>query len=183
MAVNPLFKFSERIHSVEDFLTMDDTIIRQIEGFKKNLSCCKGRVELEDDEERALEEALTLIGRIRDRKLYCFVAEQKIPPRLFQRKEGEPSDSKKSDEALAELLKDFKASEILSCHSGQLLKAEDIICSENNINFSMKDRNPLDRVKFFHRDIDLAHYIPSSDASHMMTSVFQVSQAAYSADG
>ena len=80
---------------------------------------------------------------------------------------------KQMEEKLARILRDFNASNIMSYHSGQLLNAEYIICSVNSINHSMKDRNPLDMVKFFHKSLDHAHHIPASDASYMMTSTFQ----------
>lgn len=64
VAANPLFNYSERIKTVEGFLSMDDTIIKQIEtwkvntGFmnkKVNTGFMKQEVELEDDQEAALQ--------------------------------------------------------------------------------------------------------------------------------
>ena len=183
VAADPLLRFSERIRNVDDFLTMDDTIVKQIESFRKNTSCLKRRVELDDDEEAALEKSLALIKRFRNRENYRYVGEQKIPPKLYQK--GETG----SEPAVESILRDFRPEEIMSCYSPSMvarssasspqmvpqvkLNRDDIICSVNKVDYSMKDLNPLDKVKFFSYFENEAQHIPATDASHMMASNFQ----------
>ncbi|KAG1653749.1 hypothetical protein FOA52_009157 [Chlamydomonas sp. UWO 241] len=157
MAADKAMHFFDHVNDADAFTCLDDTILRTIEMFDR----LHPRAGLDDQEERALKEAQSIITRLRSRKLYRFCNELKLP-------------TKKLDEIIGK--KVFTPAAIVACHRGTevRLREEDVIVSTNKINWAKKEKNPLDMVTFFDDFEDtVGRQIKKEDALHMITSVFQ----------
>ena len=122
-------EISNAIWDVKDFIKLDDSILKRIEW----------------SEDAAMKPARDLVRRIRKRDLYQYVNEYSVPQ---------------------EFIKNFKpvtAVEITSCQGVNNipygLKPEDIVVQNLKIDYAMKNKNPVDSVKFFqeYRDTTSFH--------------------------
>ncbi|KAF9431867.1 SAM domain and HD [Entomortierella beljakovae] len=114
---------------------------------------------IERTKESGLEEAKGIIKRIRTRDFYKFVDELLIPR-----------------EKLGRLTKEnVNSAEIVSCQGpNDHLKEEDVIVEFLKNNYAMKDRNPVDSVKFFSKHNHSGSYhIPKEKVSSLIPSEFQ----------
>ncbi|KAI8393865.1 HD phosphohydrolase domain-containing protein [Radiomyces spectabilis] len=106
-----------------------------------------------------LAEARAIIKRLRTRNLYKFVDEFLVPPEL-----------------VSHLNKDMvSAKEIVSYQkNGDNLEENDVIVSWTKINYAMKDRNPVDSIRFFSKfDDNTSFTIPKQQVSYMIPSQFE----------
>eukprot|EP00887_Chlorella_sp_A99_P000318 scaffold13.g318.t1 len=136
-----VLRISDQIWSPATFQRLDDTLLDLLENF----DLLGPRVQLEEDEERALRAAQAIIARIRRRDLYkagaaagpaacscrdaarparSYVTDALVPPEELARPDWEPPT----------------AADIVACHRGG---------SANKIDHGQGQRNPLDSVHFF----------------------------------
>ncbi|KAF9956608.1 SAM domain and HD [Modicella reniformis] len=115
--------------------------------------------QIERSREPGLDESKAIVKRIRTRNLYKFVDELLIPR-----------------EKLGQLTKqNINSAEIVS-HQGpnDHLKEEDVIVEFLRNNYAMKDRNPVDAIKFFTKHNQTTSYhIPKEKVSSLIPSEFQ----------
>lgn len=115
--------------------------------------------EIETSEDPRLEAARSLIRRIRKRDLYRLVDETVLPV-----------------EANKKVLEKVEPKHILDCYppAREILTEKDLHVQNLKINYAMKDRNPVDSVKFFHKSrLDVSFYIPKHKVSHLIPQHFQ----------
>lgn len=139
LAAEPALKLADRAQSVDTFLTLDDTLLRQVETWGATRP---GWQESEDA--AAITRAQGLLSRLRRRDLYKFCDEFIVPP---------------ADAAAFELP---TPAEVAACSRGgvigggavngtpPLLTEHDIILADIPIDLTAGAANPLDRVSFFH---------------------------------
>jgi HD superfamily phosphohydrolase len=125
-------RFTDRIWDPAQFSRLDDSILETVE----NLEALGRVVHVEDEDAAPLAAAQAIIARLRRRQLYKYVTDAPVPGEALERgRWAAPS-----------------AQDIVACHHGDgglALRAEDIILQENKIDFSMRNRNPLDSVSFY----------------------------------
>ncbi len=136
-------EISNAIWDVKEFVKLDDTILKRIEWSK----------------EPALQRGRDLVRRIRNRDLYCYVNEYSVP-------EEDIPDFKPVTEV-----------DITSCQGDNTipggLKPEDIVVHNMKIDYSMKNKNPVDSVNFFQEYPDKhCFHIDKSKVSVLLPSAF-----------
>ncbi|KAF9910748.1 SAM domain and HD [Lobosporangium transversale] len=115
--------------------------------------------QIERSREPGLEESKAIIKRIRTRNLYKFVDELLIPK-----------------EKLGRLTKhNVNSLEIVSCQGpNDHLEVDDVIVEFLKNNYAMKDRNPVDNIKFFSKNNhSVSYHIPKEKVSSLIPSEFQ----------
>lgn len=125
-------QFSDKIWDASEFVRLDDNILDYVENFDFYSSV----FSLQDDStETHIRAAQRIIERLRRRQLYKYVTDAPIPFEVLERGRWEAPS----------------AQDVINCYKGSDVKlsAEDVIIQENKINYSMKDRNPLDHVHFY----------------------------------
>jgi HD superfamily phosphohydrolase len=113
-------RISNSIWDVKDFITMDDTLLKQIEH-------CP---------DQSLSKARDIVKRIRRRELYRFINEYTVP-------EDQVVNFKPVE------AKDITTCQGSNSIPGGL-KPDDIIVQNLKIDYGKKARNPVDAVRFFH---------------------------------
>jgi len=136
-------EISNAIWDVKEFVKLDDTILKRIEWSK----------------EPALQRGRDLVRRIRNRDLYCYVNEYSVP------EEDIPN------------FKPVTEADITSCQGDNAvpggLKPEDIVVHNMKIDYSMKNKNPVDSVNFFQEYPDKhCFHIDKSKVSVLLPSAF-----------
>eukprot|EP00884_Botryococcus_braunii_P015571 jgi/Botrbrau1/2698/Bobra.0203s0041.1 len=129
VAAEPALRLQDMLHDVDLFLSLDDTVLKDIEfyGIKRP------RLQINEDAENALKKAQGIVQRLRRRDLYKFAGEALIPPQEGLRL-PEPADLVKLNEL-----------------SGVRLKEKDIIVDSRKVDYTSGDSNPVDKVKFFEK--------------------------------
>ncbi|KAF9906960.1 SAM domain and HD [Linnemannia zychae] len=115
--------------------------------------------QIERSREPGLEDSKAILKRIRTRNLYKFVDELLIPL-----------------EKLGVLTKEnINSAEIVSCQgSNDHLQEDDVIVEFLKNNYAMKDRNPVDGIKFFSKtNHSVSYHIPKEKVSSLIPSEFQ----------
>eukprot|EP00198_Chlamydomonas_reinhardtii_P002714 XP_001692050.1 metal-dependent phosphohydrolase [Chlamydomonas reinhardtii] len=136
VAAEPLLRITQRLHSPEEFISLDDTLLTTIEHYHR-----LHRGELEDDEEQALKAAQGIVRQLRLRQLYRFGNQFTVPPEYLADSRWESIRSRFTP---AELASHYSGSDV----PGGLMPA-DIVCDENKIDHTMGGDNPVERVGFF----------------------------------
>lgn len=114
--------------------------------------------EIENSVDPRLAEARKLIMRIRTRQLYKLVDETVLPV-------DAPT-----------VLGEVTVAQLLDCYppSRAVLSPSDLHVQNLRINYAMKDKNPVDSVKFFHKHHrDISFRIPKEKVSHVIPQHFQ----------
>ncbi len=144
---NDEFKIVEKARDPKTFIELDDSILKRIEFAP------------ESDSPR-LEKAKELVHRIRTRKNYRYVNEFVVEASLLKEwKKVKPED-----------VVNFQD----KAKTGVELRPDDIVIHNMKIDWSMKDKNPVDSVFFFQdaRSTEKFH-IDSEQVSTLLPSVFQ----------
>ncbi|GLI65357.1 hypothetical protein VaNZ11_008907 [Volvox africanus] len=139
-------KFSENIHSAEDFCMLNDSLLNMIENYNLHRRLA---ATLDVDAETCLAKAQAIIKRLRCRDLYRYGNQFLVPYEYLE------------DRRWEDMSRQFTAEEVASSYRGTdiALKPSDIIVSKTKIDFTQGGRNPLDNVLFFDgSDDDVGHY-------------------------
>lgn len=126
------FNFSSRIWDASRFVCLDDNLLDFIENF----DFFDGVMTLMDEgKECHIRSAQDIISRLRKRKLYKYVTDAPVPYEVIERGHWQAPS----------------AQDVVNCYKGSevKLRVEDVIIQENKIDYSMRDRNPLDQVHFY----------------------------------
>lgn len=165
-----LFKriYTHRVGKAVEYMLTDALLAAdRIMGISSSIQIPEDYLHITDDivrqiersREPGLEESKAILRRIRVRDLYKFVDELLIPR-----------------EKLGQLTKQHvNAAQIVS-HQGpnDHLKEEDVIVEYLKNNYAMKDRNPVDSIKFFSKhDHTVSYHIPKEKVSSLIPSEFQ----------
>ena len=117
-------RISHAIRDPREFVKLDDTIVKQIEF----------------SNEPELQKARDIIKRLRKRDLYVFVNEYTVPEEYLR-------DFK--DVTAEDISTSYESNSTTSNTIPGGLKPEMIIVHNVKIDYSMKDKDPVSRVKFF----------------------------------
>ncbi len=101
----------------------------------ENIDGISHLINLGEGESDALRGAQRIVQRLRQRKLYKYVAEALVPQRLVDA--GQWTAPSEQD-----IVNSYRG-------NGVRLDAADIVLHENKIDWSMRNANPLDHVHFF----------------------------------
>ncbi|KDQ07753.1 hypothetical protein BOTBODRAFT_38548 [Botryobasidium botryosum FD-172 SS1] len=147
---DPILKISEKIYQPSKYLHLTDSILEEIE-----------RSELPE-----LEQARAIIRRLRKRDLYKMV-DQKVLPREYRALWKDDLTA----ERIAEVSKTLPGSEV---GGGMTLCVDDVIVDFTGLHFGMKEKNPLDYVRFYEkRKPNEAHSARPDEASHLIPAEFE----------
>lgn len=145
MEAEPALCLTEKIWKPEDFVRLDDGVLEFIENLditssnsSSNLSTkskSKSIFTIDEGLHSAIRSSQAIIDRLRRRKLYKFVTDAPVPESIQNCHWKPPSPE--------DVVSYYRGSSDVKLH------AKDIIVQENKINYSMKDRNPLDNVHFY----------------------------------
>jgi deoxynucleoside triphosphate triphosphohydrolase SAMHD1 len=105
---------------------------------------------IEASKSPSLADARAIIKRLRRRELYEFVDEYLLPADV------------------ANVIPKVTAREIAACNttSGVALREEDIVVADSRLNYNLRDRNPVDHVKFYSsNDLQTSFHIPKDEVS------------------
>ncbi|KAG0223575.1 SAM domain and HD [Actinomortierella wolfii] len=165
-----LFKrvYTHRVGKAIEYMITDAMLeADNIMGISKAIDCREDYLNLTDDillqiersKDPGLEKSRAIIERIRKRNLYKFVDELIIP-------------RDKKDILTKDRITPF---EIASCQgSNDHLEEDDIIVEFLKNNYAMKDRNPVDGIKFFSKhNHSVSYHIPREKVSTLIPSEFQ----------
>jgi hypothetical protein len=136
-------EISNAIWDVKDFIKLDDSILKRIEWSL----------------EPKMQSARDIVRRIRTRDLYQYVNEYAVPEEDIQH------------------FKPVTEVDITSCQGDNGipggLKPEDIVVQNMKIDYAMKERNPVDSVKFFQDYTDTTSFhIDKNKVSVLLPSNF-----------
>jgi len=134
LEAEPALRLTEKIHNPEDFVRLDDGVLEFIENLDTNNN--DGIFTIDEGVHSAIRASQKIIDRLRRRKLYKFVTDAPVPDdsgTLSNWKPPSPED----------------VAQYGGKNSSVKLRPEDIIVHENKINYSMRNRNPLDNVHFY----------------------------------
>ena len=161
LAAEPALRLAERAQSVDTFVTLDDTLLRQVETWGATRAGWQ-----DDDTAPAILAAQAILGRLRRRDLYKFCDEFIVPP----------------TEASAFVLPN--PAEVAACGRGSIgggavnggtppaLSENDIILADIPIDLTAGAANPLDRVSFFHHASSTTKFrMRKDDVSGMLPDV------------
>ncbi|KAG0343828.1 SAM domain and HD [Podila humilis] len=165
-----LFKrvYTHRVGKAIEYMLTDALLAAdKVLGISSAIYSAPDYLELTDDiirqiersKEPGLEESKAILRRIRTRNLYKFVDELLIP------REKLPMLTKENVNPL----------EIVSCQGpNDHLEVEDVIVEFLKNNYAMKDRNPVDGIKFFSKNNHaVSYHIPKEKVSSLIPSEFQ----------
>ena len=137
--------FKEKCETAEEFWPLTDCVIRDIEFSRA--------------EDRGMQAARDLIRRIRRRELYKFVDEIVLTPEQYAQ------------------YMPIREADIVHCQSTSEevnLNVDDIIVDVYHLNYSRKDKNPVDSVHFYaHFDDNESMSIPREKVSHLIPTAFE----------
>ena len=140
-------RISHAIRDPKEFIKLDDTIVKQIEF----------------SNEPELQKARDIIKRLRKRDLYVFVNEYTVPEEYL-------SDFK--DVTEEDISTSYESNSTSNTIPGGL-KPEMIIVHNVKIDYSMKDKDPVSRVKFFQELTDEeSFHIDRSKVSSLLPTNF-----------
>ncbi|GIM04156.1 hypothetical protein Vretimale_8759 [Volvox reticuliferus] len=127
-------KFSENIHTAEDFCMLNDSLLNTIESYNLHRRLA---ARLDVDAETCLTKAQAIIKRLRCRDLYRYGNQFLVPYEYLE------------DRRWEDMSRQFTAEEVASSYRGSdvALKPADIIVSKTKIDFTQGGRNPLDNVR------------------------------------
>lgn len=136
-------KISNAIWDEKEFIKLDDTILKRIEW----------------SHEPEMQSARDIVRRIRTRDLYQYVNEYAVPEEKIQH------------------FKPVTEVDITACQGDNNiphgLRPEDIVVQNMKIDYAMKDKNPVDSVKFFQEYADTTSFhIDKSKVSVLLPSNF-----------
>ena len=140
LAAEPALRLAERALDVDSFLTLDDTVLRQIETWGATRP---GWREVEGAD--AIVASQTLLGRLRRRDLYKFCDEFIVPAA-----EAASFALPTPQEVAACAPPGVGGGATLACTPTPSLTPDDIILADIPIDLTAGAANPLDRVSFFH---------------------------------
>ncbi|KAI3641869.1 hypothetical protein MIR68_000138 [Amoeboaphelidium protococcarum] len=141
---------SDSILHPQEYMNMTDGVVRDIERSKSE----------------RLQPARQILRRLRKRHLYKFVDELRLNPAsaelVFQ--------GRKMDDVIS-------AEKIVECQDINQpfrLEASDVVVSFVHLNFGMKDKNPLENIRFFNKfNPDVSFKIDQEDLSYLTPVCFQ----------
>ena len=139
LAAEPALRLAERAREVETFVTLDDTVLRQVETWWSTRSRLAG----DDDVATAIAESQKILRRLRTRDLYRFCDEFVVPAAEAA------SFALPTPEEVACCVPAAAASSLPADCRGKL-DPRDVILCEIPIDLTAGASNPLDRVSFFH---------------------------------
>lgn len=122
---NPVFHFEETIRDPARYVDMTDNILPHIESSR----------------DPALKGAQAILKRIRHRDLYRFIAQKLLIDKKLVAKHITPEE--------------IVGNQDVSKHYGISLRPEDIIVNFHSLNWGLKDKNPVEAVRFFDSDYNL----------------------------
>ncbi|KAL4422624.1 hypothetical protein ABPG75_008821 [Micractinium tetrahymenae] len=131
LAADPALRITQRIRDPADFQLLDDGLIDTIENFEQFCHL----LSVEEEDEAELRRSQAIIARLRRRELYKYVTDALIPQDALQ------SDNWRAPTA-QDIVNSYRGNKVQ-------LRAEDVILQENKIDYSKRDKNPLDSVHFF----------------------------------
>lgn len=149
LAAEPALRLAERASDVDTFVTLDDTVLRQVETWWSTRTRRRKHGDETDDETddddvaRAIEESQGILRRLRTRDLYRFCDEFVVPAA------DAASFTLPTPEQVACCLPSAAASLLPGDCRGKLDPRDVIVC-EIPIDLTAGTANPLDRVSFFH---------------------------------
>jgi len=148
---DPILKISEKIYQPSKYLHLTDSILEEIER----------------SESPELEKARAIIKRLRKRDLYKMV-DQKVLPREYRA-------LWKNDLTAERIAEVSKTLPITGGEGGDTaLSADDVIVDFTGLHFGMKEKNPLDHVRFYEkRKPNEAHSARPDEASHLIPAEFE----------
>ena len=142
LAAEPALRLAERAREVETFVTLDDTVLRQVETW---WSTRKRSNENDDDDDvvNAIAESQKILRRLRTRDLYRFCDEFVVPA------SDAATFTLPTPEEVACCVPAAATSALPPDCRGKL-DPRDVILCEIPIDLTAGASNPLDRVSFFH---------------------------------
>jgi deoxynucleoside triphosphate triphosphohydrolase SAMHD1 len=158
-AADPALGISKKVWDPAEFQLLDDGILDLVENF----DFVRGMAHIEQDADAAIKAAQTILARLRRRDLYKYVNDALVPSEIVD----------------SGLWRVPTAEDIVTSYSGTdhgvFLKAEDVIIQENRIDYSMQDRNPLERVHFYDvLESREKRKLKPADISSMVVASFEV---------
>ena len=145
-----------------DVLLLADPVLHLSESILSASAYCRLTdcvlKQIECSTEPELQAARDLIYRIRTRRLYRLVEEAIIPTQLAG-------------------MADVTVSDILDCAppatGDGVVQPCDVHVQNLRMSYAMKDKNPVDHVRFFDKsDVNVSYRIPKSKVSHVMPELF-----------
>jgi len=167
LAAEPALRLAERAREIETFVTLDDTVLRQVETWWSTRRRRKGRGrggssrgangggggggdghddDFDDDDDdvaAAVAESQKILRRLRTRDLYRFCDEFVVPA-------GEAATFALPTPEEVACCVPAAASSLLPADCRGKLDPSDVIVCEIPIDLTAGASNPLDRVSFFH---------------------------------
>lgn len=123
-------KISDLILDPDDFLTLNDSVLEQIENPRFGSQV----------QSPSMDKAREIMKRLRHREIYHFVHEEQIPA------------------SMNEMLKAVTEDDILAYHSPDGLcdlQRKDVIVQNHKIDFAMKNKNPLDHIWYYRDNVSV----------------------------
>jgi HD superfamily phosphohydrolase len=146
LAAEPVLKIAERIDDPERYLTLTDHLL----------------LEIEFSTDPALAKARDIIHRLRKRKIYKLVDHKVHPAHLLTQWKEYLTPAKVVQ--MAKTLPDNK----------ETLEIEDVIVSFRIMDHGMKDKNPLDFVRFYGKNNpNVASYAGPGEGSQLLPEQWQ----------
>ena len=166
MNEHPRFKLLEKCEQVvegknEGYMKLTDNIINWVEEIN-------AEEETDPETKKNVQEAQMLLKRIKKRDIYRFV---KSSQTFFDEDLSDGSENAKNIKKVfdKERIKDS----ILKFHQGKL-NSEDVFIVQGEVTFGMKNKNPMNLVKFFNKGEPHEHIvdIPPEQFSLLYTKSF-----------
>ena len=123
MLAEPCLHMSQMIDNPKEYINLTDSILREIERSK----------------DPKLEASRKIMKRIRDRDIYKFVDEYH-----YSQEESKMVSKEKSQEIAAKI-SSYRNSNSVSSN----FNPDDVIVEILKVNYAMKDKNPVDSIKFY----------------------------------
>lgn len=150
LAAEPALNLADRALTVDGFITLDDTLLRQVETWGATRPGWK-----EEETAPAIEAAQAVLARLRRRDLYRFVDEFIVP-----RAEQADFELPTADDVFAFTPRNAP------------LKRDDLLLADIPIDMTAGATNPLDRVSFFHHAASTTKFrMRQDDVSGMLPDV------------
>ena len=133
LEAEPALRICDKIYDPKDFVLLDDGILDLIENFDI-LGPLLNNVD--EGHHARIKSAQAIISRLRKRELYKYVTDAQVPRDVLERGQWvapTPQD-------------------IVSHYHGNgdvKLNIDDVLVHENKIDYSMRNKNPLDSVSFY----------------------------------
>lgn len=146
---NDELRISERATTVQGFETLSDSILLEIERSTSD----------------TLEKARAIVRRIRKRDLYRFVGMYLIPSKR--------SCSEALSDEEREFFKNISAEMILQeVEEKDKVPSDDVIVNHLTLNYALKDKNPMENVRFYSSSRPDAFKIPKDHVSMLIPDQF-----------